>query len=76
MNTNINFNEKELAVIAIMVPDKTLEELTNIIMRSWFDSNMERTYAIAKTQIEKIDEIIAVKAASVDNTPPVDTPVV
>ncbi len=79
MNINLNFNDKEQQVIALMVQGKTLEELTNIVMRSWFDSNMERTYAVAKTQVEKIDEIIAVKAAeqaTVDNIQPVDTPVV
>lgn len=69
MNINI-FNEKELEIIALMAPPKTAQEVVEIVIRDWFNSNVQRMHENAKTLTEKIDEVIA------DNAQKVDTPVV
>lgn len=67
MDIHLDFTAQELEVIAVMVPDLTVEVLTNRVMRSWFSSNVDRTYAIAKTQVEKLGVIMDAKQAIVDS---------
>lgn len=63
---NIDFTEKELQVIELMVPGKTAEEIINIVLRHWFNTNVTNLYKTIKTQEVQLDEIIAVKTASVE----------
>lgn len=62
---NINFTDKELQVIELMAPGKTAEEIINIVLRDWFNSNADRMYKQVKPQVEVLDELIAIHAAKV-----------
>lgn len=76
---NINFTDKELQVIELMAPGKTAEEIINIVLRDWFNSNADRMYKQIKPQVEVLDEIIAVETAkkvAADNAQPATEEVV
>lgn len=75
----IDFNDKELAVIELMAPGSSAEQIVNIVLRDWFNANVDRIVKTLKTQDQVLDEIIAAKAlqASANEEvakPPVDTP--
>lgn len=56
----INFTNKELQAIQIIVPDMTPEETCNKVLRDWFDSNLQRFPQKIKTSDEIVDDVIAV----------------
>ena len=53
------FTVKELEVIALMDPPKTAEEVITIVMKDWFQNNLQRMHEQVKTQAQVIDEVIA-----------------
>lgn len=57
----INFTAKESEVIELMAPGKTAEEIVNIVIRDWFNANVDRLSKTIKTQDQILDEIIADK---------------
>lgn len=57
---NINFTAKELEVIELMSPGKTAEEIINLVLRDWYNSNRDRMYKQIKTDSQIEDEIITV----------------
>jgi len=60
MNISI-FSAKEEQIIELMNPGKTAQEVVEIVLRNWLDSNLERLYSSQKSREEKLDEIIAAK---------------
>lgn len=58
---NISFNAKEIQIIEMMAPGKTAEEIVNIVLRDWFNANVDRLSKLTKTQDQVLDEIIADK---------------
>lgn len=58
MNIQLAFSDKELAVIQLMEPKMTPEQIINTVLRSWFTANSERMYNTVKTPDQKLDEII------------------
>jgi hypothetical protein len=56
----IDFTEKEIQVIQLIVPEMTPTETCNKVLRDWFNSNLQRFPQQTKTSEQMIDEIIAV----------------
>ena len=70
------FSAKELQVIQLIVPEMTPEATCNAVLRSWFDSQVQRMRVAVKTQDAAVDEIIAVKAQEVAQDKAVVKPVI
>ena len=64
MNITI-FSDKELEIITLMAPGKTAQEIVEIVLRDWFNSNLQRMHENVKTTSAKIDEVIADNAQKV-----------
>lgn len=61
----IDFTEKELAVIELMAPGKSAQVIVNMILRDWFNANVDRMYKQVKPQESMLDDIMAVAAATI-----------
>lgn len=64
---NINFTEKELQVIQLIVPEMTPEETCNKVLRDWYNSNLRSLPTIERSPDQIADEIITASTASVDS---------
>lgn len=73
---NINLNEKELQIVELMAPGHTAEEIINSVVRSWFNSNLDRLYKTIKPYTEVVDEIIVVNTEKLAQDNQVVKPVV
>ena len=49
----------------MMAPPKTPQEIVEIVLRDWFNSNVQRLHENSKTIVQKIDEVIADSAQKV-----------
>ena len=75
---NLALTDKEMQVVALMAPGKTPEAILNVVIRDWFNANMDRMYKQIKSQNEVLDEIIAVAESAVIKAvvePPAPAPV-
>ena len=77
MDITLTFSAKEIQVIEMMAPPKTATEVCNLVLRDWFQSNVERMSKAIKTQDQVLDELISFNDAKVATeaamaeTPPV-----
>lgn len=60
---NIELSNKELQIVELMAPGSTAEEIINSVIRSWFNSNLDRMYKTIKPHAEVVDEIIVAEEA-------------
>ena len=56
---NINFSEKEMEVIKLISPEKSVEQTINTVLRDWFNSNATRMHRNTITTEEVLDDIIS-----------------
>lgn len=59
---NINFTQKELQVIQLMVPEMTPEATINKVLRDWFNANVPRLQTQATTTDKIVDDILSVNS--------------
>lgn len=58
----VYFTEKEIQVVALMVPGTTPEQIVNSVVRTWLDSNVDRMYKQITPQPEMLDKLILTAA--------------